>query len=357
VSAQTDRPLAGEPRGRASAGTEARGSGAEAAAEARPGGAAEAADQRGAELGIPNGWFAVAWSADLAEADVRRIRYFGRELVLFRGRSGRPYVLDAYCPHLGAHLAEGGRVIADSLRCPFHGWRYEGESGRCVEIPYCKRIPPQARVGAWEVRERNRMIFVWHHARGAPPSWEVPELPELSDPAWSEPRRLELEVPVHMQDMHENNLDPVHFQYVHGMLEVPPSEVEYGEGGRTMRVQHTGDRETPFGTFRTTLVRDSWGLGLAAVRVEGVPGAGLLMFSSTAPIDARSTHSRWLFTVTRNMADVAGEEFIHSLATGVQQDMRIWRNKIHRAQPVLCEADAHLAEFRRWARQFYSDPA
>ena len=29
---------------------------------------------------------------------------------------------------------------------------------------------------------------------------------------------------------------------------------------------------------------------------------------------------------------------------------------MHRARPVLCEADIYLAEFRQWARQFYSDP-
>jgi phenylpropionate dioxygenase-like ring-hydroxylating dioxygenase large terminal subunit len=309
------------------------------------------------ELPIPNGWFAVAFGRDLVEADVRRIRYFDEELVLFRGRSGRPFVLDAYCPHLGAHLAEGGRVMGDSVRCPFHGWQYDGESGRCVAIPYCQRIPPQARVRAWETVERNGMVFVWHHAEGKPPSWEVPELPELSDPAWCEPRRFELEVPVHMQDMHENNLDPVHFRFVHGMLETPASEIRYGEGGRYMYIEHTSPRETPFGTFDVTLIRESWGLGLAAVRTRGFPNAGLLMFSSTSPIDAGRTHSRWLFSVTRNMADLAGEEFIQGLSTGVMQDMRIWNNKVHRAKPVLCEADVTLAEFRRWARQFYSDPA
>jgi phenylpropionate dioxygenase-like ring-hydroxylating dioxygenase large terminal subunit len=308
-------------------------------------------------LPIPNGWFAVAFSRDLVEADVRRIRYFGEELVLFRGRSGRSFVLDAYCPHLGAHLAEGGRVMGDGVRCPFHGWQYDGASGRCVAIPYCQKIPPQARVRPWETVERNGMVFVWHHAAGKPPSWEVPELPELADPAWCEPRRFELEVPVHMQDMHENNLDPVHFQFVHGMLETPASEIRYGEGGRYMHIQHTSPRETPFGTFDVTLIRESWGLGLAAVRTAGFPNAGLLMFSSTSPIDGENAHSRWLFTVTRNMADLAGEEFIQGLSTGVMQDMRIWKNKVHRAKPVLCEADSTLAEFRRWARQFYSDPA
>ncbi|MBZ0252720.1 MAG: hypothetical protein K8I02_05205 [Candidatus Methylomirabilis sp.] len=27
---------------------------------------------------------------------------------------------------------------------------------------------------------------------------------------------------------------------------------------------------------------------------------------------------------------------------------------MYRAEPVLCEGDRHLAEFRKWARQFYS---
>jgi hypothetical protein len=111
------------------------------------------------------------------------------------------------------------------------------------------------------------------------------------------------------------------------------------------------------GTFEVDLERDAWGLGLVSVRTRGIPGAGLLMFSSTSPIDAGHTHSRWVFSVTRNLADIAGEEFICGMSTGVMQDMRIWENKIHRADPVLCEADEYLVGFRRWAKQFYSDPA
>ena len=38
------------------------------------------------------------------------------------------------------------------------------------------------------------------------------------------------------------------------------------------------------------------------------------MYSSTSPVDRAHTHSRWLFTVTKNLADVAGEEFIHDLS-------------------------------------------
>ena len=308
------------------------------------------------ELPIPNGWFAVAFSKDLVPGEVKRIRYFDEELVLFRTRSGQARVLDAYCAHLGAHLAEGGRVVGENLRCPFHGWQYDA-AGTCVEIPYCKKIPPLARVRGWEVQECNQFVFVWHHAEGKPPSWSVPLMPELANPDWSEPRSFELKVAVHMQEMHENNNDPVHFQFVHGNLHVPPSEISYGENGRYMRMVSYSQTETPLGSFDTALERDSWGLGLTAVRICGIPGAGLLMYSSTSPIDRSHTHSRWLFTVTRNLADIAGEQFIQDLSAGVLQDLRIWENKVHRANPVLCEADQYLGEFRKWARQFYSDPS
>ena len=307
------------------------------------------------ELPIPNGWFAVAFSRDLVPGDVKRIHYFEEDLVLFRTRSGAARVLDAYCAHLGAHLGEGGRVIGETVRCPFHGWRYDG-SGACVEIPYCDKIPPRARLRGWDVLERNHLIFVWRHAEGKPPEWEVPALPEFDRPDWSEPRTFELAVPVHMQDMHENNNDPVHFHFVHGNLQMPQAEIEFREQGRVMHMVTRQRRETAYGTFDTALETDSWGLGLAAVRIVGIGDAGLLMFSSTSPVDRRNTHSRWVFTVSRNFADAAGEDFVQGLSTGVLQDLRIWTHKVHRAQPVLCEADGYLAQFRKWARQFYSEP-
>jgi nitrite reductase/ring-hydroxylating ferredoxin subunit len=313
-------------------------------------------DRRYDPPGIPDGWFAVAWSKDLPEGGVERVHCFGEDLVLFRTRTGDVRVLDAYCPHLGAHLAEGGRVMGESIRCPFHGWQYDGD-GNCVAIPYCKRIPRAARVRSWPTAERNEMILVWHHAQGKPPSWEVPAMPEFSDPDWTEPRHFDLKVEVHMQEMAENNCDPAHFQFVHGNMAIPESQISYGDDGRYMRIVSGNEVETPAGIFNMALERESWGLGVTSVRMTGIGDAGLMMFSSTSPVDRRNTWSRWAFSVSRNMADVAGEEFIDSMSKGVLQDMRIWQNKVYRPEPVLCEADVYLAEFRRWTKQFYSDPA
>lgn len=89
-------------------------------------------------LGIPSGWFHVLWSAELGIGDVRPLRYFGKDLVAYRSASGQAVVLDAHCPHLGAHLGHGGRVEGDNIACPFHGWQW-GPDGRNVVVPYSAR--------------------------------------------------------------------------------------------------------------------------------------------------------------------------------------------------------------------------
>ncbi|MBW2269430.1 MAG: Rieske (2Fe-2S) protein [Deltaproteobacteria bacterium] len=308
------------------------------------------------ELPFPNGWFAVEFSKNLGVGDSKPVHVFGEDFVLFRTRSGKARLLDAYCPHLGAHLGYDTRVIGEGVRCPFHGWQFDGESGKCSLIPYTERIPNEAQVRSWDVQEKNGLIFAWYHAEQKPPEWDFPQLPEFSDADWSEARTFEFEMPTHVQNMNENNNDPVHFVYVHGALETPPTELQYEDDGRVYRAISEVVKQTPDGPVPFKLVRDCWGLGLAAVRFEGLPGAGLLMFSSTTPIERNRTVSRWLLTATNNIIDTAGAEFMEGITQGVMHDTNIWGHMINRARPVLCDADAPLATYRKWVRQFYSEP-
>ena len=248
---------------------------------------------------IPFGWNGIAFAADLKAGEVKPLKYFGKELVLFRTESGEAKVLDAYCPHLGAHLGHGGKVVDESIQCPFHAWRFGG-NGECVAVPYAQHMPRKANVPCWTTKVVGGLIMVWHHAEGKPPEWEVNEIVELAHPDWTEPRSLLLEVPVHMQDMHENNNDPVHFKYVHGNFQTRQTTVHFGAGGRSMHMVSHGKTETPFGSFDTSLETDSWGLGLTAVRICGIPGAGLLMYSSTSPVDF---WNRWHMSLSRWIRD------------------------------------------------------
>lgn len=60
---------------------------------------------------------------------------------MFRDVDGKARVLDAYCPHLGAHLADGEIDHEDGkscIKCPFHGWAFRADDGTCVNVPYAK---------------------------------------------------------------------------------------------------------------------------------------------------------------------------------------------------------------------------
>lgn len=94
------------------------------------------------------------------------------DLVVYRPAKGevnsRPVVLDAYCPHLGAHLAYGGKVVGDCIDCPFHGWRFNRD-GKCTVIPYANKVPEVARTNVWPVLEVDNSIMVWYDADNNPP--------------------------------------------------------------------------------------------------------------------------------------------------------------------------------------------
>jgi phenylpropionate dioxygenase-like ring-hydroxylating dioxygenase large terminal subunit len=160
------------------------------------------------------GWYLVSWSADLEPGGVKPLRYFGQDYVLFRGEDGNPTLLDAHCPHLGAHFGYGGRVEGNDIICPFHGWRF-GSSGRCTEVPYASRIPPRAAVHAYRVQEHSGMILAYFGAEGSEPDYEVPVLEEIGDPAWTPLQHAHMEIATHPREVIENIADFAHFGPVH----------------------------------------------------------------------------------------------------------------------------------------------
>ena len=134
----------------------------------------------------PRGWFAVAFSHEVGEGDVLTRQAFGEELVLFRDGEGKVAVLHPHCPHMGAHLGRGGCVEDGAIRCPFHGMRFDG-TGACVSIPGEVKIPPAMKTPAWEAREVDGAVLVWHDPAGAPPSFEPPAYFELrGSEGWTE---------------------------------------------------------------------------------------------------------------------------------------------------------------------------
>lgn len=134
---------------------------------------------------FPNGWFSLIASREVPKGQSRSVSVLGQHFAIFRGEDGKAYILDAYCPHMGANIGVGGRVIDNCLQCPFHGWTFRGEDGKCIDIPYTKKIPDIAKTKQWPCFEANGQIMVWHHAEGVEPTWMPEVMPEIDTGAWS----------------------------------------------------------------------------------------------------------------------------------------------------------------------------
>jgi 3-ketosteroid 9alpha-monooxygenase subunit A len=306
----------------------------------------------------PNGWFSVAAGADLAPGDVRPLTYLGRELVLFRGEDGMARVFDAYCPHLGAHLGIGGRVCGDGIACPFHGWRFDGE-GQLAEVPGLDR-KPRASALAWPVCERNGRIFVWHHAEGLPPDYEVTGYrPDESE--WTPWRSNSYRVRVHVQDLTENIIDRSHFSAVHDM-EAPDSDhfdVRF-EGTSMIVEQSLKVTAVDVAGYEIQTTSTSCGPGIVAVEVSQDP-IEMLTYITQTPIDEELTEINLCFSM-KALPDEKATESISELNDRITneqftQDVPIWENKIYRDRPMLTKNDGPVAQYRRWFRQFYSGAA
>jgi nitrite reductase/ring-hydroxylating ferredoxin subunit len=115
----------------------------------------------------PASWYLFGPGAGLGRPVSRPM--LGRRLVAFRASSGQAVVLDAACAHLGADLGHG-RVVGDSIQCPFHHWRY-GADGRCTQVPGQRDVPPFARLRCYPVEERHGLVFFFN---GPQPLFPLP---------------------------------------------------------------------------------------------------------------------------------------------------------------------------------------
>jgi 3-ketosteroid 9alpha-monooxygenase subunit A len=309
-------------------------------------------------FGLPNGWFPISWADELAPGRVLPLRALGRDLVAFRGESGSVGVLDAHCPHLGAHLGRGGRVAGDTIQCPFHGWRF-GPDGACMEIPYAQRIPPQARAGAHRVAERNGMILLWHHAEDEAPDFEIPVLPEWGDREWLlEWFRFEWTVRTQPQELGENGIDWPHFATIHGIPTPSNRRWEFREHSYLWQVGGTKPVEAlASGSDEILMYGENWGLGFSWLRQSG--HAETIVVTGMTPIDSETTRIR-LGVIARIGSDpepaarAAFEAYMKEHAVFAEADFPIWENKIYRERPLYCDGDGPIADYRRWAARFYS---
>ena len=197
---------------------------------------ATTADYQLGEFTYPRGWFMIGMSEDATTTPLA-VRYFGQDMVLYRGHSGRPFLVEAYCPHMGTHLAknttsyvvrDGEHVEGDNIRCPYHAWRF-GPDGRCNDIPYSPGpIPKKACLKTYPLVEKAGALWTWYDPEEGTADYDVPDFEGYDEPAWVNWSLTCLgELNSHPQEVVDNIADKGHLQPVHGSLNMELFENEF----------------------------------------------------------------------------------------------------------------------------------
>jgi phenylpropionate dioxygenase-like ring-hydroxylating dioxygenase large terminal subunit len=299
---------------------------------------------------LPFGWFMACRVDDVPEGPPLALRYFDTDLVAWNdGASVR--LFDAYCPHLGAHLGVGGRVVEGCLVCPFHEWSFDGD-GRNVAIPYAERPNGKARVRSYPTTVRSGFVLFWRHPDPeVEPAWEIPELvPEDFIAAAT----FEWRVRTAWQEVAENSVDMAHFTSVHGLTRVGAIDDLVIDGPRR-HITSSQSFNTARGTFEGAIAANSYGPGIGVTHFDLMGRATLV--SCTTPVDADEVHVRFhFFHSPDEVAAKITPPFAQEVQRQFEQDIPIWEAKRFVATPALAPSEKAVTEFRRWASQFYVTP-
>lgn len=118
-------------------------------------------------------WQPVMHSHDLEAGRALPLNILDEQFTIYRGESGKPFVISSRCPHRSAPM-HAGWVQGDEIRCFYHGWKFAGD-GTCTEQPaerpaFCER----AGIKSYPTQEYIGLIFVFF-GEGEPP--EMPRYP------------------------------------------------------------------------------------------------------------------------------------------------------------------------------------
>ncbi len=323
---------------------------------------AKAADYALGPATYPRGWFIVAETKEL-DAGPLAVRFFGHDFALYRGESRRIIMLDAYCKHMGTHLTAstspaivktGQQIEGDSIRCPYHGWRYAAD-GTCDDIPYHDGpCPKSANLKSYLVKDVMGCVMMWFDPEGGEPDYDPPLLPEWDNASWV---RWELDhlgqLAIHPQEILDNMADAQHLGPTHGA----PCEYFENEIKDHIIIQRQGGFHKVYDQMLTTA---TWytGPGILLSKQKFGPQLVYELIANT-PVDDGLVKV-WHGVLAKAAHEVATEEDIamaKELQAGALEtfaaDFSVWENKQPAIKVMQLKTDGPFRTGRKWYAQFY----
>jgi len=301
----------------------------------------------------PAGWQLLALADEITEP-VTGLALGSRALVAVRGEHGIR-VFDGTCPHRGAHLGYGGRVIGDrAIICPFHGKRIglgAGTGRLCVQehetidgggalFARLSDVPARDHGFAAVVRNllsTHRIVAAMTGRAAVPPELII-----------------------------ENAFDFSHFPTVHLIPRLARPKVWLGGDGElnitTAFVTPAPDWETAEGEFASQFHARAFNPYLVVSELGSAASAKFVITGATpGPAAAGSSGGppprpecvvRIAIAVPRSEPDKAVSALIEGSKQAFKEDLPIWDNLDITAPARLDSSDAPVMAFRAFCASF-----
>lgn len=341
---------------------------------------------------FPNCWFHLAPFDAFEDGEVLSFKFLGHDIIAFKTGEESVSVMDAYCPHLGAHLGrdpkgKNNRLREGCVRCPYHHLSFDAE-GECVGAPKGTTVP-RTRVNTWETEIVEGLVFVYHHKEKKPSDWKISDFFQPQG-NWSRAyMSYEGVHPIHPQEAAENSVDTLHFRTLHRFNQVVQASEAVADRQHFYQTLHIGQPRDIPKPFRKvpiySIVKEAAvGVGFPMAHNYFHPiGLQVNHLVFLTPMDETSTMFRFYFQVCFDEVklprflktqkgridrhlnksivrafDRATKRIAHALlgsmfVTVNGQDLDIWSHKSFSEKPALIKEDGNIRLFRKWAKQFY----
>ena len=175
---------------------------------------------------VKNIWYVAGWSQDFEPGHPYGMTIADEPVVLFRRTDGTMAAMRDRCPHRWAPLSLG-RVEGDSLRCMYHGVRFDG-NGRCVEVPEQKGTPAALSVRTYPIVERHRWVWVWTGDPSLADPSLITDVSYMDDDAGRRHRFASLDYAANHMGICDNLLDLSHVSFLHeNTLAAAATKIEF----------------------------------------------------------------------------------------------------------------------------------
>lgn len=301
-------------------------------------------------------WLPISSVRALESQNPIAVRLLGEDLVVWKS-GDEVLVWQDLCVHRGTRLSLG-RVRANTLQCPYHGWTYN-VSGKCIHMPaHPEQTPPEkAQVRTFQSRIAYDVVWV---TLGEPAS-DVPAFPEWHDPTYRKVFCGPYPVQASAPRIVENFLDVAHFPFVHeGILgdaahpEIDDYEAEITAQGvvaRNVRIYQPDPYGTGKGDTVTYTYRSTRPLSAYFVKESGNLGFSILLFIT--PHD-KTESTAYMWMAMNYGFEIPEPELVAYQNKIFSQDAPILRSQRPELLPLDLQAELHLKSdrtaiaYRKW---------